>query len=294
MATLRSLDHHTSPSILCGMPASQLDYADQGAVEALLHAIHTTDDAYYTSSLFDRLFGAAHVTRAAPEASNFPYRHLVEATEHFNHLITLIYKVAWLADRRAAGELDDITWMYFCGSDILTFHTVMRSLFDEVSAMTARLGTQKNVVPDKDFHRLREWAKKKKVKSEEVLGKVLTESVLSCDWFNDLREIRDDLIHRSARTIVFLEPNRVLFQIHTGKSQRIFIPPVMFNASVADFTTYAALLMARLAAFLDRFAEAVFVRRIPHQGGGRINTVIPRWLRRSRGMASRLSFRRLR
>ena len=56
MATLRSLDHHTSPSILCGMPASQLDYADQGAVEALLHAIHTTDDAYYTSSLFDRLF----------------------------------------------------------------------------------------------------------------------------------------------------------------------------------------------------------------------------------------------
>ena len=223
----------------------------------LLQAIRKADDGYYTSSLFDRLFGAAHVMRATPEGSRFPYRHLVEATEHFNHLVTLMHKIAWLADRRVVGELDDITWMYFCGSDILTFHTVMRSLFDEVSAMTARLGTQSNVVPDKGFHRLRVWTKNE-IRSDGLLGKELAESIRSCGWFDELRDVRDDLVHRSARTIVFLEPNRILFQVQAAHSPRIFIPSVMFNASVVDFPMYAALLMARLVAFLDRFAEGVF------------------------------------
>ena len=151
---MRSSGHHVAPRILYGMPAPLLDDADRVAAEMLLQAIRKTNDGYYTSSLFDRLFGAAHVIHASSEAIRFPYRHLVEANEHFNHLVTLMHKVAWLADRRAVGELDDITWMYFCGSDILTFHAVMRSLFDEVSAMTARLGTRSNVVPAKGFHRL--------------------------------------------------------------------------------------------------------------------------------------------
>lgn len=239
------------------MPASRLDYTDRVAIEALLKEIRKSDDRYYTSSLFDRLFGAAHVMRSAPDASRFPYRHLVEANEHFNHLITLIYKIAWLADRRATGELDDVTWMYFCSSDILTFHTVMRSLFDEVSAVAAQLATRSNVVPDKGFHRLRKWATNE-VKSNSLLGETLAESIRGCDWFDDLRDLRDDLVHRSARTIVFLEPDRILFQVHVSLSQRIIIPSVMFNANVVDFPKYAALMMARLAVFLDRFAAGVF------------------------------------
>ncbi len=240
-----------------GNPLSRLEDADRQAAEALAQAIHKAGDGHYTSSVFDRLFGVAHVAHATSEASHFPYRHLVEAREHFQHLITLVYKIGWLADRRAADELDELTWTYFCASDILTFHTVIRSLLDEVSAMASRLGAQRGV-PDKGFHKLRKWVING-AKSDEVLGKALAESVKGCDWFDDLRDIRDDLVHRSARAIVLLEPNRVLFQVHLGTSPKIFIPPVMFNANVVDFTTYAALLMARLATFLDRFAAAVFV-----------------------------------
>lgn len=237
------------------MPTSRPDDADRQAAEGLLQAICRADDGYYTSSAFDRLLVVAHIARASSEADHFPYRHLVEVAEHFNHLITLVSKISWLADRRAAGELDDITWMYFCASDILTFYTVMRSLFDEVSAIAARVSKKKGVVPDKDFHRLREWTKKN-VRSDEALGRLLAESIRGCDWFNELRDIRDDLVHRSARTIVFLERNRVLFQVHVGLSPRIFIPSVMFNANVVDFPSYSALLMARTATFLEQFARA--------------------------------------
>jgi hypothetical protein len=245
------------PYAVC-MPAYQLDDADRGAAEALLQAIHKADDGYYTASPFDRLFGAAHVTRFVAEANRFPYGHLVAATEHFRHLTTLVYKVAWLAERRAAAELDDITWMYFCGSDILTFHIVMRSLFDEVSAIAAQVAMKKGVVPDTSFHRLRKWVDEN-TRSDTVLGSRLAEAIRSCDWFDELRDVRGDLVHHSAQTLVFLEPGRVLFQVHVGPSPKILIPSVMFNDDVVDFTTYSALLMARLATFLDRFAEAVFV-----------------------------------
>ncbi len=267
------------------MPGSQLDGADRMAAETFLEAIGKTDDGFYTSSTFDKLFGAAHITRAVGKTPRFPYGHLLASTQHFGHLATLVYKVAWLAERRAAGELDDITWMYFCGSDILTFHIIMRSLFDEVSAMASRLAVKKGVVPE-SFDDLRKWVGKK-ARHESELGIELAEAVRSCDWFEQMRDVRDDLVHRSAQTIVFLEPGRVLFQVHVGPLRRILIPSVMFNENVVNFTAYSALLMARLATFLDRLAAAVFavVKDFDEEQDGSIQSfnagfgVLQSWLR---------------
>ncbi len=238
------------------MPGPKLDGADRLAAETFLKAIEKTDDGFYTSSTFDKLFGAAHMTRAVGKPIHFPHQHLVAATRHFGHLATLIHKIAWLAERRAAGELDDGMWMYFCGSDILTFHIIMRSLFDEVSAMASRLAARKGTVPE-SFDGLKKWLSKN-ARNKSELGLELAEAVGSCDWFEEMREVRDDLVHRSAQTIVFLEQRQVLFQVHVGPKRKILIPPVMFNENVVDFTAYSALLMARLATFLNRFAMAVF------------------------------------
>jgi len=238
------------------MSAARLCDADVLAAQSFLDSIQRDDDGFYTSSPFDELFGAAHVLWATDRAHGFPHRHLIAATEQFGHLTTLALKVAWLAEQRSSGRLDEITWMRFCGSDIVTFHIVMRSLFDEVSAMACRLAAKKRVAPD-DFRRLQKWLDKKG-SHETQLGVELADAVRSCTWFEELRELRDDLVHRSAEALVFLEPGRILFQVHVGSDRRILMPAVMFNDNVVDFTSYSALMMARLATFLDDFAEAVF------------------------------------
>ena len=57
-------------------------------------------------------------------------------------------------------------------------------------------------------------------------------------------EVRDELIHRNARTIVIPEPQSILFRILQPRSiEKLAIPAVMFNDAVVDFVPYASLLL---------------------------------------------------
>lgn len=215
--------------------------------------IQEEDGGFYTSSEFDQLLARLSIAHASDTLASLAYRQVVSVFELQANLLTILYKLQWLSAQRDHG-LDDVTWMYFAASDVVAFHVVLRSLFDEVAEVAGCLAIQYGVVPQ-SFHKLQQWISKPGNRNR--LGEPVAGVIASCDWFDAVRELRDDLVHRAATAIVFPHVDRILFQIHLGANRRVLIKPVMFNEHVADFTLYAAHVMVRLVAFLEQFAIAI-------------------------------------
>src|SRR5262249_27076271 len=161
-------------------------------------------------------------------------------------------------------------------------------LFDEVAGFVREIAPRPDVVKDDGFEVLRNWLTKRSV-NLELLGVEVAEVVSSCDWFGEVRGVRDDIIHSAALTIVFPEAEEILFQVHLGTSRRrVLVPEVMSNDGVADFRRYAALAMAQLDDFLSRLTAVVLSSVAAFQGLGPANgrsshrglTTLKEWLER--------------
>lgn len=211
--------------------------------------IRDDEDGTYLSSGFDQMAVSIVLSRE----EGYP-RALSAVLNSHRDIQTIAHKVRWLADRRDDGDLDQFVWMYFCTSDIVAFHVQMRSVFDYLARFLSSLSRKRGVAPE-TFDKLRRWIAKPG--RERLLGGEVAKVLGDCEWFEDLRAVRDDLVHRGADTVAFPEAGRILFQVHTGISRRVLIPEVMFNDNVADFELYAGLLWARLVVFLEDLAAAL-------------------------------------
>ena len=232
-----------------GVPTTEREIA-----ETALRHIRSDNGSFYTSSDFDQLYAQVSLAQAVGNLAWPPYRHVISVVELHGNLLTILLKLSWLNARREDG-LDDTSWMFFAASDIVAFHVFLRCLFDEVAGMVREMATKPGVVPE-SFHDIQRWLGKR-VANRGVLGEELADAITSCDWFEDVRELRDDLLHRGARTIVFPERGRILFQVHVGTNRRVLVPPAMFNENIADFAPYSALVMAKLGLFLDQVARVL-------------------------------------
>jgi len=237
-----------------------LGETDQLTVETALKLIRRNDHEWYTSSAFDQLFGAVHIARALGEVPSFAAGHLSAALELRASVISIMQKMAWLHGLNRTGDLDDGKWMYFAASDIVAFHVLLRSLLDEVGAVIANVALKRGETPE-SFAAIRMRlvpGSPKEKRTRKHLGDQLASAIRSCDWFEDLRDVRDDIVHRGAQTLVFFGSDRILFQVHLKFAWRVLVPAVMFNENVADWTMYSSLVVARIMVFLDLFADAVF------------------------------------
>jgi hypothetical protein len=255
--------------------ASLLNENDRSIASEALGMIQLTPRGPSTSSVFDQLFASAQIAKATRTAAAFPHHHLTSALVFRDHLLTVLCKVVWLNNHREPENLDSQSWISFAATDIVTFHVLIRSLFDELASLASGVAPQGGVNRD-SFAKLRTWLRTGP-DNVHKLGEDLANVILDCEWFESLRRVRDDLVHHGAQTFVFPEPGRILFQIHLGPSALVQMPKaVMFNESVVDFTTYSALTMARLMVFLDAFSEVVFtmsddVRSVRNAGVGSIH-----------------------
>jgi hypothetical protein len=147
--------------------------------------------------------------------------------------------------------------MLYCTSDILAFHVELRALFDQLAGLIASFAVKKGAVRDSSFEDLRSWLGKNP-RNEARLGSDLSEIVRACNWFTDVRSVRDDLVHRGAHSIAFSAQGRILFQIQQRVRPSILVPEVMYNEQIADFERYAGLLFGLLLNFLDQLGAALF------------------------------------
>jgi hypothetical protein len=156
--------------------------------------------------------------------------------------------------------------MWFAPCDIDLFHVEVRSAFDYVAEIVRLISDSPDQVPGKSFSRfttlsfatLKNWIARDS-SNESKVGKDLVEFVVSCDWFDDLKNTRDKLVHRGGFTLAFPEKKRILFQVyHEGPTIRV--PEIMYNENVVDFELYAGLYCGYLIACLEELATLVQAR----------------------------------
>ena len=190
-------------------------------------------------------------------------------SQDLSNIEIITNRLAWQRDLYSDNQLEVGDWMRFAACDIDLFHVELRSIFDYLEKIIQKVADYPENVPDKGFNDLRNWLldPENNVKEENVkrLGKDLADLVLSVDWFNDLKNIRDISVHQGGMTIVFLEKDRILFQIWKGYGNLISIPEIMYNENVVDFELYAGMYFGYLIAFLEEASKTIEKRLPPRK-----------------------------
>lgn len=159
----------------------------------------------------------------------------------------------------------------FCALDVQLFVSNMRSIFDYLVAamvLVVELPSSKNKNwrrVRQNFGELQKWmahADSEKFRADAWCQK-FAELLRECDWYNELNDLRNGLIHDGFETSVLfpLRGNAILFQIFdsSGDAQitRDQWPDEVFGSAdfvrFLDFKFFAAVTFARMVRFLDSF-----------------------------------------
>jgi hypothetical protein len=195
-----------------------------------------------------------------PSIGNFlDYIH-----QDIRNIETISTRLAWQRDLWCKEQLDVGKWMSYAACDIDLFHIEVRSVFDYLAKVIKRVSDQPEQVPDEGFNVLKTWLAKSDDNTKR-LGKDLAELVFSVDWFDDLKNVRDVNVHQGGMTLVFLEKNRILFQILKGYEYLVSVPEIMYNENVADFELYAGMYFGYLIAFLEQTSRSIEKRLPPRK-----------------------------
>lgn len=235
-----------------------------------LSTIHESSGGYIREgdfiSLMMNIRLNALLRRKVPNILSF-LRYIDNET---NKIEVVTSRLAWQKELWSLNKLDDNTWMSYASCDIDFFHIIIRSIFDYLAKIMKRVANQPEQVPDEGFNDLKNWLIKEGIPDNDNLqrvGKELANIVLSCEWFDDIKNIRDLNIHQGGFTITFPEKskNRILFQVYKGVTGHISIPEVMYNENVVDFELYAAVYFGYLSALLEVASKIIDERIDMHR-----------------------------
>lgn len=240
---------------------------DVEKLENALSAIKGDDDEVFLQNRFQSL--ATHTTINAAEGTDKvelrdPYYF---CAQDFDNLLTIALRLDWQKGMWARGDLDDIRWIRFVETDVRLFHIEFRSLFDYLAPIIRHVADKPGQVKigelrsSASFEKLRNWTMNSKGNAKR-LGEDLASIVQSCDWFEDLREARNALVHHGGTTTAFIEgKSRVLFQVHDRNfKDKILVEEVIYRDSLVDFERYAGLYCGYLLDLLDEVGGAVHRR----------------------------------
>lgn len=227
-------------------------------LDIALSTIHDDDRGFFSSGHFIDLEADLH--------TNVNNRRDLQALTKCASFIgydlwgieTIALRLDWQKTLFSKHELDKELWMMFAACDVDLFHVTIRSIFDYVAKIAACLSAKQGQTPD-SFEKLRNWLMKSDSNVQKI-GEDLAVSIISCEWFSGLKEVRDSIIHRGGNTLVFPMKDQICFQVHEGLTRKILIPAVMSNKNVVNFELYAGLLTAYLIAFLEEVSEIVYRR----------------------------------
>jgi hypothetical protein len=217
------------------------------------------EEGWFWSGEFVSLFGdlVIALARYKDKIVTKIHRKYLYMYQDLSNLGVILFKLEWI---RLRAEIDDslkAVWWQFATLDIEHFHIEYRSIFDYVAQIIREIANKPGQIPD-SFRGLQEWLNKNPG-NRARLGEELANLVDSVDWFPDIQDLRDSMIHRGAFTLVFLDPEEgILFQ-SLGNSLKPLIKneTVMDNENVVDFQLYCALYLCRLLLFLEELAKII-------------------------------------
>lgn len=226
--------------------------------KALL-TINKDEMGYFYSGQFVDLMSLVHVNVVTGAKFHKLNDYLKYIHQDIWNIETIALRLKWQKDLWNQNKLDDGLWMQFVGVDIDLFHAEFRSIFDYLAKVIGMISNSPGQVRSSSFRKLKNWVAKSDNNAQK-LGKDLAQIVLSCEWFDDFRDVRDSIIHKGGFTLVFLEKNKILFQVYEGINSKVLIPEIMFNENVADFELYAGLYLGYLIAYLEEVSEQIIKR----------------------------------
>lgn len=180
---------------------------------------------------------------------------------------TLCERLEWQRGLWNSGEIDGSKWSRFATADIILFHMEYRSIFDYVARILALLSNKPGQVSAAkprnrndviSFERMSRKANQPMFAAK--FGADIAELFQKCDWFRQLRDIRNLISHYGGDTFVYEDKPEILFQVHDSREcydRKVTLPGVMYNENVARFDLYAGVFYGYLLWYLDEAAPVI-------------------------------------
>lgn len=180
------------------------------------------------------------------------------AQVEFANLLAIAFRLEWQKVALERGELDKIRWTVFVEADIYLFHIQLRAIFDYLARIIVSMAHYPGQVKGKDsFNKLRIWVKgKDRTLVDEKLGSQLAAIVEPCDWFDDVRDLRDGFVHRGRNPMLVSSGNKIHFLI-TAEQSKSMANEVMYASTIVHFERYAGLCIGYLIDLMDKIGEQV-------------------------------------
>lgn len=149
-------------------------------------------------------------------------------------------------------HLDEYHNMEFGSVLADAFITRYRSSYDTIAWAFKEIARHPGNVSPK-------FAELRKVSDEDEyvrnLGDKLANLIQSVDWFDQIKDLRDRIIHYNFKTGGFMAPI-ILFQVTEGFFEnKINFPGAMINENLVDFELYAGVHVAYSLWLLEEFAK---------------------------------------
>ncbi len=237
-------------------------------LERVIAWIRDDDRGPHASTRFDNLATAIHAGQAAGGpalASRTRVLASIGNSAHYmqrdwTNLLTLIQKLSWIRERAIAGELPHFAWMHFAASDIDMFHVEIRSCFDHLARVVAGISGHLGKVPDGSWNDLISWQRKQSARGrglDHALASTVTETQ---EWFEGLRQVRDDVVHYGRDSIVLGPETGIHFLVEPKPTYLKSIPFLMHNENLVDFSLYSAYHLSLFWCVAESVSLAAFER----------------------------------
>jgi len=141
--------------------------------------------------------------------------------------------------------------------DVDYFHVRLIGSMNLLAKLAAALASRPNQVPP-SFRKIRDWLQSNPANRDRI-GRGLADLFEEASWYDEVRQVRDAIVHGGALTLVFsVADRRPVFQVFKTVVEPIINRPgLMFNEHVVYFDAYAATYLADLLVFLEEVTQPV-------------------------------------
>ena len=226
-----------------------------------LSTIHKENKEMFQSGKFYELLSKVHVKASTKHSLRKLLITLSSIWQYLGIIYDDILQLYHWKKLYNQKRLDKELWRRFAEINIKHFYVDYRSLFDFIAKAIGLVSDSPGQIPKKSFNDLKKWIENNPNRVEK-LGKDLADVVMSCDWFEDLKNVRDSILHKGDLVLVFPDKDKILFQIHDKNLNSKILEPkiIMNNENVAVFELYAGLYIGYLIAYLEEVSEVIISR----------------------------------
>ena len=205
------------------------------------------------------------------------YSPVAKAINNIHHDLwnaaAIAHRIFWMRGMVRQGSLDMGHWRSYSQLDIEHYFVQLRSIFDYLAMCISASAVKKGQLPP-SFRALKNSISK-------YQGKIHPDIVLmvsTADWFDEIRAIRDGLVHEGAQPLIFDdETDSILFQVHpaSGLNNMISKKYMMHNDNVAFFDRFAAWSFSHALTAIDCVGVAISEGKRSHNGLGSSRSYSP-------------------